>query len=118
MEDDMSLESLAPSKLLNYVQKDALIAFLTPPKYAEVEQRLRTNLGKSKVNLKDIKKYLATRPDFISALRKSSAGQDAFGKYVSAVARLRGMDRSQRSASRKLMTEPRRRYKGCLATRL
>ena len=32
----MSLESLAPSKLLNYVQKDALIAFLTPPKYAEV----------------------------------------------------------------------------------
>ena len=50
MEDDMSLESLAPSKLLNYVQKDALTAFLTPPKYAEVEQRLRTNLGKSKVN--------------------------------------------------------------------
>lgn len=45
---------------LSYVQKDALIAFVTPVKYSEVEQKLRVSLRQSKVNLKDIKKYLAT----------------------------------------------------------
>ena len=114
MEADITLSNLAPSKLLNYVQKDALIAFVTPIKYNEVEQRLRTSLNKSKVNLKDIKK----RADFIALLRKSNTGSGAFVKYNAAADRLRAMDRTQGTAVRKVMAEPRRRYQGCLATRL
>ena len=72
---------------MNYVVKDELILFLTPAKYAEVEQRLRTSLGKSRVNLKDVKKYLAARPEFITALRKHQIGATAFQKYNQAVGR-------------------------------
>jgi hypothetical protein len=117
-EADITLENIAPSKLLNYVQKDALIAFVTPVKYSEVEQKLRVSLRQSKVNLKDIKKYLATRADFITALRKSATGSDAFVKYNAAVGRLRAINRTQGTAVRKVMAEPRRRYQGCLATKL
>lgn len=118
MEEELNLQNIAPSKLLNYVVKDALIAFLTPVKYSEVEHRLRTTLNKSTINLKEIKQYLSTRDDFISALRKSAFGQDAFAKYNAAVARLQNIDRAQGQAVRKVMTAPRRRFEGCLATRL
>jgi hypothetical protein len=118
MEDVITLENIAPSKLLNYVQKDALVAFLTPQKYAEVEQQLRVDLNKSKPNLKDVKKFLAFRQQFVVALQKSPTGEEAFKKYNAAADRLRGLDRSKGAATRKVMTEPRRRYQGCLATRL
>jgi hypothetical protein len=115
---DVSLDTIAPSKLINYVTKDRLIQFVSPPKYAEVEQRLRQQLGKSKPNLKDMKKHLAAQPKFVQSLRNHAVGQEAFDKYVAAVNRLRGMDRSGAVAVRKVMTQPRRRYQGCLATRL
>jgi hypothetical protein len=118
MEADINLDNISASKLLNYVQKDALIEFVTPVKYSEVEQRLRGSLNKSKVNLKDMKKYLATRVDFVAALRKSSTGSEAFGKYNAAVNRLRAVDRTKGAATRKVMTEPRRRFQGCLAAQL
>ena len=118
MEEEITVESLAPSKLLNYVRKDALVGFLTQQKNAEVEQRLRSSLGKSRINLKDMKKFLATKPDFIAALRKSQTGARAMDKYNQAVGRLRSIDRSKAAATRKVMSEPRRQFTGCLATRL
>jgi hypothetical protein len=32
---DPTLETLAPSKLLNYVQKDGLVEFISPTRYAD-----------------------------------------------------------------------------------
>ena len=81
MDSDITLENIAPSKLLNFCRKQDIINFVTIIKYNEIEQRLRTSLGKSKVNLKDVTKNLATRPDFIAALRKSAIGQEAFSRY-------------------------------------
>jgi hypothetical protein len=112
-----SIDEIAPSKLINYVTKDRLIQFVSPPKYAEVEQRLRQELGKSRVNLKDVKKHLAAQPKFMQSLRKHAIGQEAIGKYAAAVGRLRGIDKTQAVAVRKVMSQPRRRYQGCLATR-
>jgi hypothetical protein len=54
----------------------------------------------------------------VQSLRNHAVGQEAFDKYIAAVNRLRGMDRSGAVAVRKVMTQPRRRYQGCLATRL
>jgi hypothetical protein len=113
-----SIDDIAPSKLINYVTKDRLIQFVSAPKYAEVEQRLRQQLGKSKPNLKDMKKHLAAQPKFVQSLRNHAIGQEAFDKYNAAVSRLRGIDRSSAVAVRKVMAQPRRRYQGCLATRL
>jgi hypothetical protein len=42
----VTLENIAPSKLLNYVQKQTLVDFVSPKKYAEVEHRLRQQLDK------------------------------------------------------------------------
>ena len=44
---DITLETIAPSKLLNYVTKERLVQFVSPAKYAEIEQRLRRLLDKS-----------------------------------------------------------------------
>jgi hypothetical protein len=118
IEADINLDNISASKLLNYVTKDALIAFVTPIKYSEVEQRLRVSLNKSKVNLKDIKKYLATRVDYIASLRRSPTGSEAFAKYSAAVNRLREIDRTKATATRRVMAEPRRRFQGCLAAQL
>jgi NDP-sugar pyrophosphorylase family protein len=87
-DNDISLDTIAPSKLLNYVTKDNLIAFVTPQRYAELEHRLREMLNKSKINLKDIKKHLATQPQFIQSLKRHETGVEAFQKYQNAVARL------------------------------
>ena len=73
----VTLQTIAASKLLNYVQKDALVAFLTPPRYTELEAKLKADLNKVRVNLKDIKRYLVTRPDVMAALRKDQAGVNA-----------------------------------------
>ena len=115
---DPTLETLAPSKLLNYVQKDRLIEFISPTRYADLEQRLRQQLNNSSINLKDMKKQLATRPEFMQSLRQHAIGKEAFGKYQQAVQRLSNIDRTKSSASRKVMTQPRNRYQGCLASRL
>jgi hypothetical protein len=115
----ISVHNLPGSKLLNYVTKDQLKEFLTPVKYAEVEQQLRKQLNKERINLKEIKQYLSTRDDFLGALRGSAIGVRAFGKYKIASERLQNMeirDRSQKS--RKVMQQPRERYKGCLASKI
>jgi predicted nucleic acid-binding protein len=81
----VTLENIAPSKLLNYVQKQTLVDFVSPKKYAEVEHRLRQQLEKSKITLRDMKQHLATSPQFIQSLRN---GVEAFNKYQHAVERL------------------------------
>jgi hypothetical protein len=108
----VALENIAPSKLLNYVQKQTLVDFVSPKKYAEVEHRLRQQLDKSKITVRDMKQQ------FIQSLRNHSTGVDAFNKYQQAVKRLRGMDHGKAAAVRKVMTQPTQRYKGCLASRL
>jgi hypothetical protein len=112
----VTLGNIAPSKLLNYVQKQTLVDFVSPKKYAEVEHRLRQQLDKSKITLKDMKQHLATSPKFIQSLRTHSTGVDAFNKYQQVVERLRGMDHGKAAAVRKVMTQPTQRYKGCLAS--
>jgi hypothetical protein len=114
-----TLENLAGSKLLNFTTKDMLKQFMTPIKYAEVEQRLRQQLNKERINLKEIKQYLSTRDDFLTSLRASPVGAQSFGKYKIASERLQNMeirDRSQQT--RKIMQQPRSRYTGCLATKI
>jgi hypothetical protein len=100
------------------VQKQTLVDFVSPKKYAEVEHRLRQQLDKSKITLKDINQRLATSPQFIQSLRSHQTGVEAFNKYQQAVERLRGMDHGKAAAVRKVMTQPTQRYKGCLASRL
>ena len=114
----VTLENIAPSKLLNYIQKQTLVEFISQKKYAELEHRLRQQLGTSKVTLKDMKQHLSTRPEFIQSLRQHPTGAAAFNKYTEAVQRLKGMDRGKAGAVRKVMTQPTQRFKGCLATRL
>ena len=46
-----TLQNVAGSKLLNFTTKDMLKQFMTPVKYAEVEQRLRQTLNKERINL-------------------------------------------------------------------
>jgi hypothetical protein len=114
----VALENIAPSKLLNYVQKQTLVDFVSPKKYADVEHRLRQQLDKSKITLKNMKQHLATSPQFIQSLRNHQTGVEAFNKYQQVVERLRGMDHGKAAAVRKVMTQPTQRYKGCLASRL
>ena len=81
-------ENIAPSKLLNYVRKSDLVAFITPQSYSQMENRLKQELKLSKVTLKHMKQSLANRQEFIDALKKSPLGQQAWVKYEAARARL------------------------------
>jgi hypothetical protein len=109
---EVTLQSIAPSKLLNYVQKQKLIDFVSPQQYAELEHRLRLSLNKSKITLKDVKQHLASRPDFIQSLRKDNTGAEAFQKYTEAVNRLRGLDTGKVSeAVRMKLSDTYSRYK-------
>jgi hypothetical protein len=115
----VTLQNLAGSKLLNFTTKDMLKQFLTPVKYAEVEQRLRQTLNKERINLKEIKQYLSTRDDFLASLRASPIGAQSFGKYRVAAERMQNMEiRARSQNTRKVMQQPRARYKGCLATKV
>jgi hypothetical protein len=67
----VTLENIALSKLLNYVPKQTLVDFISPKKYTEVEHRLRQQLDKSKITLKDMKQHLATSPSVHSILAQS-----------------------------------------------
>jgi poly-D-alanine transfer protein DltD len=98
---DLTLETLAPSKLLNYMQKDRLIEFISPTRYADLEQRLRQQLNKSNVNLKELKKQLATRPKLMQSLRHS-AGSSATVKHrqIQVVGHSKGRDATPKSLPR------------------
>jgi hypothetical protein len=98
MQEEVTLQSIAPSKLLNYVQKQNLLEFISPKKYAELEHRLRQTLNKPKITLKDMKQHLSTEPQFIQSLRNHQTGVTAFDKYVAAVNRLRGIDKGKAQA--------------------
>ena len=112
-------ENIPHSKLLNYVKKTELVAFLTSEKYISLEKQLRVDLKKENILLRDIKKFLAGREDFMTELKVSTLGRQAWTKYVDTVSRMREPALQSRiQAIRKGMTEPTRRFKGCLATKI
>ena len=57
---ETTYDNIAPSKLLNYVKKADLVAFLSPERYSQMEKELKTELKVEKVNLKQMKQKLAT----------------------------------------------------------
>jgi hypothetical protein len=112
-------ETIAPSKLLNYVKKADLIAFLSPAKYTEVENRLKHDLAKENITLKDVKRFLANAPEFMQSLKSNPLGQQAWDKYQQALTRLSDpQNRQKMSVVRNTMRQPRKRMLGCLATRI
>jgi hypothetical protein len=113
-----TLQNLAASKLLNYVVKDQLKSFYGPEQYAKLEMSVIKDTGKPKPTINDIKKYISINKKMVDAIRKNQIGTIAFGKYLKAVQRLQNMDRGQATEVRQVMREPRRRYLGCLATKL
>ena len=91
----------------------------TPQAYMSYEAQAKAEFKKEKVNVRDVKKILAKNEQFISELRKHDIGQKAFTKYLQTVARFRDPELRQRSlAVRQGMVQPRRRYQGCLATKI
>jgi hypothetical protein len=114
----VSLDNITDSKLMNFVTKSDLQQFLTPAKYMEVEQHVRHQLGKERVSIREIKQYIMTRGDVTQALRKSDYGVNAFRKYKVTAERLQNMDnRAQMQNVRRVMTQPRNRFRGCIATK-
>jgi hypothetical protein len=112
-------DTIAPSKLLNYVKKADLVQFITSEKYQQLENQLRQELGKEKITLKDVKKFLSTQEEFVDSIKNDVLGHQAWEKYKQAVQRMRDPSMVQRrNAVRKGMTQPRRRYLGCLASKL
>ena len=115
---ETTFETIAPSKLLNYVKKADLVAFINPQRYAVMENQLKQELGVSKVNLKQMKQKLATNMEFITALKQNELGQQAWAKYEASRARFRDPElRARSKVVRQKMTQPRNRYMGCLATK-
>ena len=116
---ETTFETIAPSKLLNYVKKADLVAFINPERYALWENELKQELKVSKVNLKQMKQKLATNMEFITALKQNELGQQAWAKYEASRARFRDPDlRARSKVVRQKMTQPRNRYMGCLATKI
>jgi hypothetical protein len=69
--------------------------------------------------LKVVKKFLSTQEEFVDSIRNDVLGHQAWEKYKQAVQRMRDLTMVQRrNAVRKGMTQPRRRYLGCLASKL
>ena len=116
---EATIETVSASKLLNYVKKGELIAFVGPQQCAQLENELKQKLGVPKVNLKQVKQSLASNPDFVAALRINALGQQAFQKYQQTLARFQDPTlRARSKLVRQKMTQPRKRYVGCLATKL
>jgi hypothetical protein len=112
-------DNIPPSKLLNYVKKADLIAFISPQRYTQMEDELKQELNVPKVNLKQMKKSLATNEAFVKALKQNEFGQQAFQKYQASLARFRDPALRARSKEvRQKMSKPRKRHMGCLATKL
>jgi hypothetical protein len=112
-------DTIAPSKLLKYVKKQDLVQFITAGKYKQVEEQLRTELNKEKITLRDVKKFLSAQSDFVDSIKNDALGHQAWEKYKQAVQRMRDPTMIQRrNAVRQGMTQPRRRYLGCLASKL
>ena len=116
---ETTYENITPSKLLNYVKKADLIAFITPQRYTEIENSLKQELGVAKVDLRQMKKKLATNQQFITALKQNQLGQEAYQKYDASRQRFRNPElRARSKLVRQKLTKPRQRYLGCLATKL
>ena len=115
------IESIPSSKLLNYVKKSDLIEYLTREKYEELENHLHKELNKERITLRDIKRYLTQDNEFMEGLRAHDLGANALEKYTEAADRLRNVskaERERRAQVRKGLTQPRKRFKGCLATKI
>jgi len=108
----------ALTKLLNYTKKDKLINFITQEKYTQLEQQIMNKTGKSKVNMKEMKKYLASNNDFEKQFRKSALAEMAYQKYNAAADRMRNIDRTRAAKVKRFMAQPRRRFLGCIATKV
>jgi hypothetical protein len=68
------------------VQKDRLIS---PARYADLEQRLRQQLNKSSINLKDMKQLLATRPEFMQFCFDNTPSEQKHSASSSVTVKLR-----------------------------
>jgi len=112
------MEQVPMSKLLNYTRKDELKAFITEPEYLKIENEVKAQTGKSKVNMKDMKKYLAADQKFASDFKSRQIGKNAYHKYLAAASRMRNMDRTRGQTIRRGMTQPRHRFLGCIATKV
>jgi hypothetical protein len=118
-DEPLTVQTLDAAKLLHYVKKKDLIQFMTPKHYAELESRLREqSLTLDDPTLKEIKTELLNNKNFIQQLRNSSVGEDAFTAYAENLSRLASIDRSKMKLIRSEMAEPRRRFVGCLATKI
>ncbi len=119
MNVETTYENIAPSKLLNYVKKADLVTLVNPQRYAEIENEVKQQLGVSKVNLKQVKQHLSSNQEFITFLKNSDLGKQAFEQYQKSVAKLRDPRMKARAqVVRKGMSQPRARFKGCLATKI
>ena len=113
-----SIETLSAKKLLHFVKKDELEKFVGKVAYDEMYLNLQARLGKSKVTLRELKDAWARNDSFVGAVRTSPLGSTAFQRYATAASRLQGLARDRGQEVRKVMAEPRRRYLGCLATKI
>jgi len=74
-----------------------------------------------KLTLKDIKHEIASNTYYQSLfaqIRSSPIGTEATAKYLKARKRAQSMDKIKSSAVKKAMTQARRRFLGCLATKI
>lgn len=118
-DEPVNIHTINPAKLLHYVKKKDLVQFLTPKHFAELEARLREqDVNLQDPTLKDVKTELLNNKSFIQQLRNSPIGAEAFNSYADNVSRLANIDRSRMNLIRSEMAEPRRRFVGCLATKI
>lgn len=112
-----SLETLPSKTLLHYVKRDELVKMLPAAAVADL-QRQATAEGK-KLTAKFLKDALQANPNFTVQLRNSALGVQAYQKYVANYQRITAPDvRAKSRQVRREMTEPRRGFAGCIATKI
>ena len=113
---NVRIETIPSSKLLNFVKKDDLIRLLGE-RFRPIQAE--ANASGAKLTASFIKGRVAPDNEFMDRFRRSPEGQRAFQKYLDTKDRLtRPETKAKRIQVRKLMSEPRRGFLGCVATKL
>ena len=113
-----TLATIPASKLLNYAKREDIERVLGPGTVRSLENQAKER-GEKELTSKMLKQLVAETDAYANSIRDADLGQQAFRKYQLNYERMVDpANKAKRVAVRKAMSDPRKGYLGCIATKV
>ena len=112
-----TIRTIPADKLLHYMKKEELARIIGAEQFSRLTHEAEA--AGNKLTSSALKQILLRNEPFVEQFRSSANGRAAFEKYRTNYIRMTNpAAKAKRVAARKAMSEPRRGFLGCLATKI